>query len=303
MPTERRPNLFIVGAQKSGTSALAGLLGQHPEILMSFPKEPGYLAFGEAGYWFPDGYGRPCPARDWVVRSEAEYLALFAQATSRQKFLAEASTWYFAIPGMAQRIYDYNPDSRIIVCLRNPVERAYSGWCHARRDNQEPCDNFAMALELERDRGEVSHLLRYRQMGSYSGPLREYQAVFAPSSLLVLFYQDFRDKPEMVWQQICEFLGVDATLEMPVNRSYNRSGQPRSRLVQSIASSHRIKRVLLGLLPKQILVFLKQKVDSVNLRKFPPMEENVRLRLVDYYRPEIEDLMEITGRDLSDWLQ
>ena len=101
MPIETRPNLFIVGAQKSGTSALAGWLGQHPQVCMSFPKEPGYLAFGERGYPFPDGYGKPAPASGYVVRDERAYLNLFAHATPDQHIRGEASTWYFALPGMA----------------------------------------------------------------------------------------------------------------------------------------------------------------------------------------------------------
>jgi len=78
MPIERRPNLFVVGAQKSGTTSLALTLASHPAVFMCTPKEPGWLAFGEAGYWPLDGYGRYCRARSWVVRSETDYLALFA---------------------------------------------------------------------------------------------------------------------------------------------------------------------------------------------------------------------------------
>ena len=84
MPTETRPNLFIVGAQKSGTSALAGWLGQHPQVCMSFPKEPGYLAFGEAGYTFADGYGRAAPASRYVVRDAQSYRQLFRGVTGQE---------------------------------------------------------------------------------------------------------------------------------------------------------------------------------------------------------------------------
>ena len=70
MPTEKRPNLFLVGAQKAGTSALAGWLREHPEVCMSFPKEPGYLAFGEQGYIFPDGNGQPAPASRYELASQ-----------------------------------------------------------------------------------------------------------------------------------------------------------------------------------------------------------------------------------------
>ena len=134
MPTNPLPNLFLVGAQKSGTSALTGWLAQHPEVLMSFPKEPGFLAFREAGYPYPDGYGNPAPASAYVVADEARYLSLFKPTSKQQHVFGEASTWYLPTPGMATTLMQFNPAAKVVVILRNPMERAYSAWCHARSD-------------------------------------------------------------------------------------------------------------------------------------------------------------------------
>jgi hypothetical protein len=303
MPTETRPNLFIVGAQKSGTSALAGWLGQHPEACMSFPKEPGFLAFGESGYSFPDGYGRPAPASQYVVRDERAYLELFAHATPDQHIRGEASTWYFALPGMARKIKAYNPDAKIIVILRNPVERAYSAWCHARGDSLEPCENFSAALALEAQRGEVEFLLRYQRMGLYSEALADYQSVFSPSQLLVLFYDDVRADPLSVWRTVCAFLGIEAAHTPAFDNRYNRSGQPRSRLVHSLLRSHRVKRLVRAVLPHSLAMRAKQQVEDLNLEQFPAMDSTCRAALSEYYRPDIQRLSGLTNRDLVDWLQ
>jgi len=187
---ERRPNFFIVGVQKAGTSALADWLGRHPQVFMSSPKEPGYLAFLEKGYPYADGYGRPAPAGKHVVNNQQDYLDLFSAATPGEHVIGEASTWYFSIPGVAERIKSFNPDAKVLVVLRHPCERAYSAWCHARRDSLEPCAEFSSALEQEDDRGEVEFLLRYRRMGLYSEALAEYISVFDPSKLRILFYED-----------------------------------------------------------------------------------------------------------------
>jgi len=202
MSTETHPNLFIVGAQKAGTSALAGWLSQHPEVCLSFPKEPGYLAFGSDGYWFPDGYGKPAPASRYVVRDEASYLRLFAGASQRQHVIGEASTWYLVTPGMPEKLRAYSPGASIVVILRNPVERAYSAWCHARRDGVEPCASFADALAAEARRGEVEHLLRYRRMGLYAADLQRYLSVFPGKNLLVLFHDDLRAAPAELWREL-----------------------------------------------------------------------------------------------------
>jgi hypothetical protein len=303
MPIETRPNLFIVGAQKSGTSALAGWLGQHPQVCMSFPKEPGYLAFGERGYPFPDGYGKPAPASGYVVRDERAYLNLFAHATPDQHIRGEASTWYFALPGMAQKIKAYNPDAKIIVMLRNPVERAYSAWCHARGDRLEPCESFSAALAQEEQRGEVEFLLRYHRMGLYSDALADYQSVFPTSQLLVLFYDDVRTDALEVWRTVCAFLTIDASHTPAFGDRYNRSGQPRSRWVHSLLRSHRLKRMVRSVLPHTLAMRAKQRVEDLNLQQFPALDSSCRAALQEYYRPDIQRLCALTNRDLVAWLR
>jgi hypothetical protein len=302
MPTKARPNLFIVGAQKSGTSALAGWLGQHPQVYISFPKEPGFLAFGENGYPYKDGYGNDAPASQYVVTDERAYLALFANATPKQTILGEASTWYFAIPGVAHKIKVYNPGAKLIVILRDPVERAYSAWCHARSDLLEPCDSFSTALAMESQRGEVEFLLRYRRMGLYSEALADYQAAFSAEQLLVLFYDDLHFNPAGTWQQVCEFLGIDATQKPVFEHRYNRSGQPRHRNLHRLLRSHRLKRLVRSFLPHKLAISLKQQVDNINLQQFPAMDAASRAELMAYYRPDIEQLSKLTKRDLIAWL-
>lgn len=303
MPTDRRPNLFIVGAQKSGTSALSAWLGQHPHACMSFPKEPGFLAFGENGYPYPDGYGNPAPASEYVVCDERAYLDLFAHATPQQRVIGEASTWYFALPGMAARIKAYRPDAKIIVILRDPVERAYSAWRHARGDRLEPCESFSAALQLEAQRGEVEFLLRYQRMGLYSEALAEYQSEFSAAQLLVLFYDDVLADPLSVWRAVCAFLEIDDAHAPVFEHRYNRSGRPRNRLVHGLLRSHRLKRFVRSVLPHQLAIRAKQQVENINLEQFPAMDAACRAALREFYRPDIQQLSRLTNRDLVAWLQ
>jgi hypothetical protein len=302
-PTKRRPNFFIVGAQKSGTSALSAWLGQHPQVFMSFPKEPGYLAFLERGYHYLDGYGREAPASEYVVKDESTYLKLFSSASPGQSVIAEASTWYFSVPGVAERIRNFNKDAKILVILRNPVDRAYSAWCHARRDKLEPCDEFSSALQKKNDRGEVEFLLRYQRMGMYSDSLAEYLSVFGAERVRVLLYEDLLGDQLILWKHLCGFLEIDQALEMPRQRRPNRSGQPRSRLVQTVLGSHRIKAGIRAIIPTQTAFWIKDRVDRMNLKRFPELDEDTRATLLNYYRQDIETLARMTGRDLSGWLE
>lgn len=302
-PIERHPNFFIVGAQKSGTSALSVWIGQHPQVFMSFPKEPGYLAFLDRGYHYLDGYGRQAPASKYVVKDESTYLNLFSGALPSQSVIGEASTWYFSVPGVAERIKSYSKDAKILVILRNPVDRAYSAWCHARRDKLEPCEEFNSALQKENDRGEVEFLLRYHRMGMYSDSLAEYLSVFGADRVRVLLYEDLLDDELTLWKQLCGFLEIDQSVEMPRQRRPNRSGQPRSQLVQTVLGSHRIKAGIRAIIPTQAAFWMKERVDGMNLKQFPRLDEDTRATLLNYYRQEIETLARMIGRDLSGWLE
>lgn len=302
MPTERRPNLFIVGAQKSGTTSLALTLAMHPGIFMASPKEPGYLAFGERGYVFPDGYGRPAGAASWVVRSQTEYLRLFDKAPARCRYLGEASTWYLSEPGMADRLHDFNPSARILVILRQPVDRAHSAWCHARRDGEEPLADFASALVAESGRNQPSHLLRYREMSHYVEPLRDYFRVFGRDRLLVLLHDDLRDCPAEVWRRCCEFLDLDPAAHDPVPAHHNRSGTPRSRLVHTLLHSQRVKDAARRLLPLSLAARIKQKLESANLRPPPTLDPQMRERMTEEFAAEIRELATLIDRDLDHWM-
>lgn len=297
-----RPNLFIVGAQKSGTTTLANWLMQHPQVFMAYPKEPGFLAFGERGYRFPDGHGQIALAGQWVVTDAREYIGLFARAGAQQRVVGEASTWYLAVPGTAAHIRREFPDARIVAILRNPVERAYSAWCHARRDGLEPIDEFERALDAEQDRGDSEFLLRYAQMGRYARQLRPYLESFPPEQLLILPFDDLQRNPQAVWQRLCTFLDIDSGLASIAGEARNRSGIPRVRILQSLATSHRLKRHLLRVLPFGPLSRFRHWVEKRNLRPFPPLPGPAQRHLQEIYRDEIIELARLLEWDLDHWL-
>ncbi|MFT4615118.1 MAG: hypothetical protein ACI9NT_002270 [Bacteroidia bacterium] len=303
MPTEKRPNLFLVGAQKCGTSALSGWLGQHPQVLMSFPKEPGFLAFGENGYPYLDGQGRPAPASRYVVSNEKDYLALFARARQAQHVIGEASTWYLSMPGTAEKIRQFSPNARIIIMLRDPVARAYSAWCHARSDMLEPCESFAESLACEASRSDVEFLLRYRQMGLYSEGLAQYQTTFAASKVLILFHEDLKADPGSVWRSVAQFLDINADIQPDFQHRYNSAGLPRSRLIQKLLHSHRLKTAVRQLLPHNLAMRVKAKVDDSNLAPLPPPDEQSKDQLKAYFQNDVRRVEQLTGRDLREWLQ
>ena len=137
----KRPDTFVVGAFKSGTTALYEYLRAHPQIFMCVPKEPMYF-----GADLTPRYRR---------MTEQEYLALFADAQPGQR-AGEASPWYLYSHSAPAEIAHFAPDARIIVMLRNPVDVMHAQHGQLVFNRREDITDFAAALEAEpaRRRGE-----------------------------------------------------------------------------------------------------------------------------------------------------
>ena len=203
---------------------------------------------------------------------------------------------------MAARLHSFNAEARVLIILRQPADRAYSAWCHARRDNEEPYEDFAQALLAESARDKPSHLLRYREMSHYLAPVRDYIRHFGRDRVHIMFYDDLRDRPEALWRGCCEFLELEATGKTPAAHRQNRSGLPRSRVLHRLVRSPRIKTTARSLLPLPFVSWTKERIDKSNLRRLPPLPKAQRNALSREFSAEIEGLMSITNRNLRDWL-
>ena len=130
------PNFLIIGAMKSGTTALYYYLEQHPEIYMSPVKEPNFFSSQER----ENAAG--------AVARIGNYRDLF-RGVSGETAIGEASHSYLYEPGAAAEIRRYAPEAKLIAILRNPIDRAYSHFLHMVRSGTEPLDDFAQALQEE----------------------------------------------------------------------------------------------------------------------------------------------------------
>ncbi len=193
-----RPNFFIIGAQKSGTTRLHFLLNQHPEVFGSHPKEPCF---------FSRQFAQPAAV--------AEYIALFENAHGA-KAIGESSTFYSRSqrwPGTARRIFEFNSQARIIYLVRHPLRRMESGWTQARQKTPETPRDFARALR--------SPALDIVDATLYWKQLSEYRTVFPDQQILLVFFEEFiRDEPATL-RRCFEFLGVAP--DFPVDCSTQES--------------------------------------------------------------------------------
>lgn len=298
------PNFLLIGAAKSGTSALYSYLWQHPEIYMSDNKEPNFFALEGQKVCFTGPGDEIINTKS--ITERARYEALFA-GVSGERAIGEASVLYLYHPQAAAHIRDYIPNARLIAILRNSVDRAYSSYLHTIRDGREPAASFAEALNEESARisANWAHLWHYQHLGYYYEQLQRFFALFPREQIAVYAYDEFAADPQKVLKRIFQFLEIDPSFEPDVSLRYNISGPPRLRGLQKwLLWPNPVKEQLKFLLPAYTRKRLIHKLLALNIKHTakPNMDAADRQRLQVLYREDILKLQTLLDWDLSHWL-
>ncbi|MDP2693040.1 MAG: sulfotransferase [bacterium] len=214
----KKANLFIVGAMKAGTTSFIELLSQHPAIFVSPIKEPHYFVdtlpkqFLETSRFFSlENYFKnqyPAPRHSVQVSKEEHYQQLFSNAKDEQ-YSADASTSYLHAPEAPSRIYNYNPQAKIIILTRNPLKRAFSHYNMDLGVGRER-KSFAavMARDLNLYKKGTLPWYSYLNMSCYNEPIRQYHNIF--ESVLVLSLEDLVSNTEREMGKVANFLDIAA---------------------------------------------------------------------------------------------
>lgn len=290
-------NFFIVGAAKSGTTSLANYLSQHPNIFIPLIKEPKYFSFDENT--FPHhGPGDEIVDAN-VVKSKSDYESLYADYDEKV-CMGDASVDYLFFDGVAERIKEYNPAAKIIIVLRNPVERAYSAYMHLVRDGREKL-SFEDALEKEQERAAQNweFFWQYREVGMYSSQVKRYYSVFPENQIMVTLFDDFVNDAQGFVNNVASFLEIDSDWEVDTSKRLNESGIPENRILHNIMNKKNYAKSLLKwLIPAATRSILKDKITSRNLKK-KSMPDSAREKLLHYYANDVLELEKILKIELS----
>lgn len=290
------PNFIVIGAAKSGTTAMYWYLAEHPQVFMSPVKETNWFAYGvdDEGAL---AYGDPRIHR-FPVKSAAAYEKLFA-ATGKARAVGEASPIYLECPQSAARIHTCMPDVRIICGLRNPVERAFSDYLMYLRDNGRP---FIAERELRTDSAWAQPDSHWMRVGRYHAALARYYAAFPRENIHIFLFDDLRRDLPRVVRETYRFLGVDPAFLPDLATPYNPGGVPENMLLERVFRHTAIARVAIERwLPKSVFDRLR-RLRAANLQKPPPLPEALRLELMEHFRDDIARTSALIGRDLGHWL-
>jgi hypothetical protein len=282
----RLPNFLIVGAMKSGTTSLARYLGAHPQAYL-VPEKEVYF-FERTDLW--------ARGIDW-------YEERFAGAAA-ELAVGEASPSYMFYRRAVERMASVVPDARLIVMLREPVERAYSHYLHWRFDKVIERRSFERAVEDEIAEGERPALeygpgevpCDYLARSRYLPQLQHLCEHFPRESVLVILLEDLERAPEETFSQVCGFLGIDSSI-LPgnVGTVFNAHHQFRPVWLWRLS----VDRNLWRWVPKRMRLRLVHGM--ARAVPHPPLDDRVRMRLREHFADHNAALAEWLGRDLSAW--
>ena len=299
-----RPNLFIIGAPKSGTTSLYEYLSGHPDIYMSPYKEPMFFC--------PDVHGFHGQARLAYGTDDAAYLALFDDARV-EKWLGEATTRYLVSHEAARLVHEFNPNAVAIAMLRNPVDLVHA--LHNERISQgnEPITDFAKAMAADEPRargvslpGEMNALGSvYRESATFTAPLKRWFDELGRERVHVIVFDDFAHDVVGQLRGTLDFLGVDADYQPGSLAARNTSHRQRRAVRRMLDSrvgtflSDDVARRLLGSNARARLAYRFRK-SRLNRRKITrePMPAALRRQLEQQFRPDVVTLSELLDRDL-----
>jgi len=292
------PQFVIVGAPKAGTSSLYEYLKQHPKVFMPEKKEPVFFCGYGSNFRGP---GSHLYNRDLVTDPD-EYLALFAEAPPGS-LTGEASTDYLSCPQAPLRLKEWNPSAKIIVCLRNPIDRAYSEHMHLVRDMAEN-EKFVTALRLEggrRNEGWIP-LFWHVERGLYCEAVKRYFGTFGKGNVKVIFYEDLSRSPAFIVRTLFEFLDI-APVPVEVAKSYNASGYPLLKPIHRfVFEENRLKTLIKGYMKQEMRTKLKETLFFANLRQ-KKMSRVEFEYLREKFAKDIVCLQNLLQVDLGHWVK
>ncbi len=285
------PNFAIIGVAKGGTTSLYHYLDQHPEIYMCPVKGTNFFGYEDALDWKWPDEGDPPRLRHFQATTLSEYEALFAGARD-EIAIGEASPQYFHCPTAARRIRECLPEIKLIASLRNPADRAWSGFLMRIRRGEAVKSAY---VELTPASSHVKEGFYYRRM-------KRYFDNFAREQIKIFLFEEFKRDPAGIVVDLFDFVGVDTSFVPDTSTRHNPAGVPKNRLLNRLYFHPTVIRTAQSVLPGSMQEMAKG-IRQRNIRTPPGFPSDLRADLLEIYREDILRLEELIGLDLSIWLE
>jgi hypothetical protein len=286
------PNFFIVGTPKAGTTSLYHYLEEHPDIYMSPLKETNYFSFDEIksqGLFYNEEH----------ISSLNQYQEQFRGAKD-EKAIGEASVSYLYYPSVPLKIKEFNPEAKIIIVLRSPIDRGFSHYLMDKRLGFVNLSYEDIVWENTKHPQSKLYYQQYVDLGQYYEQVKRYIATFGEKQVKILFYDDVIKDIQNVIKQLYTFLDVDCTFSPNTCQQHNVYSSPKNFFIQKIYAQKKIRTIAKLFFGENI----QQQLKNHFFRKDKPvLNEKLRLDLIDIYETNIYKTSALLKKDLTYWLQ
>jgi len=280
---ETWPNFFIVGAGKAGTSSLWIYLNQVPQVFMSPHKEP---------HFFSPTYLAPKIVQ--TFRNKNDYLNLF-QDVRNEKVIGEASINYLLDPTSPKLIHEKVPHAKIIIIIRDPIERAYSNYFDWFRGNIIK-DSFHETIQDITSGKAKKQILPVLYASFYSKGIKNFQDTFGNNQVKIIIFEEYIKNMKLYLNDILKFLDIDYNIQVLEEEVKNPFLLPKSKIAGKIVFSKHLEKIVKKSLPESYRKKISKKFFVTKVK--PIMNEQDILFLKSYFRKDVLDVEKLLNRKL-----
>jgi len=282
-------DFFIVGAPKAGTTSLFYYLNKNKGICMSSIKEPNFFSSQDLKI-------QKIYYDSLILDNLKEYERIFTPK-NKQQIIGEASVSYLFYPNVANRIFDYNPRSKIIIILRDPVERAFSHYSmdlrlgHVKQSLDE-------LFDLGLNNKDNLFFQQYILLGQYYEQVNRYIEVFGRENICVKFYDELKLDASSFYSDILKFLHQENDHNIDFNQPFNKSKLPSNKFIKWLYSWPIIRKISLIFLPLSVIEFININFFKENNNI---ITNDLKSKLHSFFLEDIEKLEKLLSKDLKSW--
>ncbi len=274
-------DLMIIGAQKAGTTSLKNYLGEHPDICTHSQIE---FPFFFRDHEYKRGYQKAFEKYFHHYHNERRIIAKNVNVMYHYKAI--------------KRLHEYRNDIKLIIILRNPIERAFSAWLFEKRRGREKTERFEEIFNSEPE------CCDYLRKGLYHIYLEDILSLFKKEQVMVILFENFKENPLTVCEKIFRWLDIDCNFKPSIDVIHNKAATSRFQFITKlIMSDNIIKKMFKKLVPEymsyKIGSFLL-RLNEIDLRPLP-LDNQTRSRLARYYKEPNKRLSELLQDDLTLW--
>ena len=291
----KKPNFFIIGAPKCGTTSWSIWLSEHPEIYFSPYKEPHFFNTDESYYHF--------------VSSLDEYESLFSHANESHKAVGEGSVWYLHSKTAVDNILSYNPFAKFIVCIRNPVEMAYALHAEMVWTGEEHIKNFYQAWLLQSKRRQGLAVTRWAKEPSHlvcgdacflGQQIARLKTKISSHQMHIIVLDDVKKNPRTEYLKVLDFLGVNDfgfNDFVPRNTSKTVRHPILMRLMRLVGQAKKKMGIKAGFGMANSLMSLSRSGPPRE-----PLKKEMENYLKEFFKEDVCLLSTMIDRDLTHWV-